>query len=67
MAALIEAQDAPINDAQRHYLESVLLGGMGSLNDLHFDSGVLGAIADSVNAALDQRRGELSASFTNRR
>lgn len=59
IASLIEAQDAPISEAQLRYLKSTLLGGMGSLNDLYFDSGALGAVADSVNAALDQRRREL--------
>ena len=61
MASLIEAQDSPLNDAQLSYLKGTLLGGMGSLNDLYFDSAVLGTVADSVNGALDQRRRELRA------
>lgn len=63
MASLIEAQDGPITEGQLRYLKTTLLGGMGSLNDLYFDSGVLGAVANSVNAALGQRRRELHASF----
>lgn len=63
IASLIEAQDSPISESQLRYLKTTLLGGMGSLNDLYFDSGVLGAVADSVNAALDQRRRELHSSL----
>jgi hypothetical protein len=61
IASLLEAQDAPISAGQLRYLKTTLLGGMGSLNDLYFDSGALGAVADSVNAALDQKRRELHA------
>jgi hypothetical protein len=63
IADLLEAQGAPLNDAQLQYLERTLLGGMGSLNDLHFDSGTLGTVAESVNTALDQKRRELHATF----
>lgn len=63
MASLMEAQDGPISEAQLDYLKTTLLGGMGSLNDLYFDTGTLGAIADSVNAALDKRRRELHAAL----
>jgi hypothetical protein len=65
IAALIEAQDCPVSEAQRSYLDRTLFGGMGSLNDLYFDPRALGALADTVNRSLDERRRELYAIFRN--
>jgi hypothetical protein len=63
MADLVEAQEAPLSVEQIKYIEKILFGGMGSLNDLYFDSKELGAIAEMVNKGLDEQRHDLYAVF----
>lgn len=63
IAELIEAQETPLSTKQRAYLDRLLFGGMGSLNDLSFDQRLLGASADIVNKRLDEKRRTLFASF----
>lgn len=57
IAELIEAQDSPPSSKQIAYLQRVLFGGMGSLNDLSFRN------ADAINIRLQRKRGELFAAF----
>ncbi len=54
MAALIDAQESPLGARQVAYLKSQLLGGMGSLSDLWFDSKILGDVARDLNARLEK-------------
>ncbi len=63
IAALVEAQDSQLNEAQMTYLSQTLFGTAGSLNDLHFDPKTLGAVAAEVNASLNERRQILYSSF----
>jgi hypothetical protein len=63
IAALVEAQDSPLTEAQISYLNRTLFGTAGSLNDVYFDPKILGAIAGTVNNSLDERRRELYSSF----
>ena len=56
VAELIDAQEAPLSVKQIAYLDRLLFGGMGSLNDLYFDPGSIGAVADLVNKRLDENR-----------
>ena len=64
IAKLIEAQETPLNEKQTKYLDGLLFGGMGSLNDLSFDPRSEGATAQTVNDRLDKQRRVLFASFT---
>ena len=63
MASLIEAQEESLSPKQINYLDRLLFGGMGSLNDLYFDNMIIGANADAVNKRLDEKRHDLFASF----
>jgi hypothetical protein len=63
IADLIEAQESPLSSKQIEYIERTLFGGMGSLNDLHFDPKTVGARAEIVNERLDQKRHVLFATF----
>lgn len=56
IADLLEAQEAPFNEKQTKYLERLLFGGMGSLNDLFFDPKARGEIASTVNDRLEKQR-----------
>ena len=57
IADLIEAQDARLGRSQIAYLERVLFGGTGSLNDLYFKD------TRSINERLDEKRKRLFAIF----
>jgi hypothetical protein len=63
IADLLEAQESPMTQKQLGYLERLLFGGMGSLNDLFFDPNSLGNIAAAVNDRLDKQRRALFDSF----
>lgn len=63
IADLIEAQESPLSQRQLAYIERVLFGGMGSLNDLYFDPKTLGARARAINERLKQKRHALFAAF----
>jgi hypothetical protein len=63
VAEMIDRQDAPLSEKQLAYLDRLLFGGMGSLNDLQFDEKVGGDIAKIVNDSLDKQRRALHASF----
>jgi hypothetical protein len=63
IAELLDAQEGPLTGKQAEYLERLLFGGMGSLNDLFFDPKVGGDTAKTVNDRLDKRRRALFASF----
>ena len=63
MAALIEAQDAPLSTAQVRYLEREFYGGMGSLNDLGFDNRQSADMADKVGRKFEKARAQLFESF----
>lgn len=65
IADLLEAQDASPTEKQSQYLEGLLFGGMGSLNDLFFDPKSIGDIAKTVNDCLDKQRTTLYSSFKN--
>ena len=56
IADLIEAQESPLGPNQIAYLDRVLFGGMGSLQDLSFES-------SSLNKDLDNRRHALFVIF----
>ena len=63
IADLIEAQESPLTERQTGYLERLLFGGMGSLNDLNFDPKAGGDLARIVNDRLDEQRRILYAIF----
>ena len=63
IADLIESQESPITNKQIDYFKRLLFGGMGSLNDLNFDSKKLGATADRINVGLKQKMQVLFASL----
>ncbi len=65
IAELIDAQEAPLSVNQIAYLDRLLFGGMGSLNDLFFDPKSIGAIADLVNKQLNENRHALFTAFKN--
>jgi hypothetical protein len=52
LADMIEYQEGELNLRQLSYLQRELFGGMGSLNDLWFDSRSLGQVAKEVNEKL---------------
>src|SRR2546423_874145 len=55
VAALLNAQECPLSDGQMSYLEKLLFGGMGSLNDLYLNENRIEA-ANGVNHRLDEKR-----------
>ncbi len=63
IAELLEAQESPLSEKQTGYLEGLLFGGMGSLNDLAFDPRSDGDLATTVNDRLDKHRRALYVSF----
>lgn len=63
IAELLEAQELPLTAKQINYLQILLFGGMGSLNDLFFDPRSMGDIAKTVNDRLDKQRRALFDSF----
>ncbi len=63
IADLIEAQESPLTEKQMTYLEHLLFGGMGSLNDLNFDPKATGDLARTVNDRLRRQKQALYASF----
>ena len=63
IAELIEGQESPLSPKQINYLDNLLFGGMGSLNDLWFDETTSDASADMVNQRLNAQRNALFASF----
>lgn len=65
VAELVEAQDAPLSGGQRAYLDRLLFGGMGSLNDFSLDEERLGEDARLVNSRMNDLRQSLFAAFNN--
>ena len=63
IAELIEAQEALLSDKQIAYLDRLLFGGMGSFNDLSFDTKSEGDLANTVNARLNDQRRNLYVAF----
>ena len=63
IAELIEAQGTPLSINQIDYLDRLLFGGMGSLNDLYFDPKSIGASANLINKRLDEKREALFTIF----
>ena len=59
IAELIEAQESPLTSRQIAYLNRLLFGGMGSFQDLFFDSRSLGSVADDTNRRLEEKRNAL--------
>lgn len=63
LAGMLDAQTTPITAEQRKYLDRLLFGGMGSLNDLALDEQRLGAQAVAANRDLNRLRKELFDAF----
>ena len=63
VAEMIDTQEASLSVRQIAYLDRLLFGGMGSLNDLYFDPKSIGAGADLVNKRLDENRHALFTTF----
>jgi hypothetical protein len=63
VADVLEAQEAPLSQAQVSYLKRLLLGGSGSLNDLFFDPNIAGPTGTNVNERLDEIRRALFECF----
>jgi hypothetical protein len=63
LAGMLDAQAAPLTVEQRAYLDRLLFGGMGSLNDLWLDEQRLGSQATSANSELDRLRRDLFDAF----
>jgi hypothetical protein len=57
--ALIAGQDSPLTERQRAYLQTLLFGGMGSLQDVFFDPKSLGEAAVVINKKLKEQVSEL--------
>jgi hypothetical protein len=66
VAELLEGQESPITAKQINYLQGLLFGGMGSLNDLFFDPKSNGEAASAVNASLGKQRQLLFKIFDDR-
>lgn len=56
IAEMLERQESPMTAKQANYLKHLLFSGMGSLNDLYFDSRSNGEIAKAVNDGLEKQR-----------
>jgi uncharacterized protein YukE len=52
LAEMLDAQNASISKGQRAYLDRLLFGGMGSLNDFQVDERRIGQEAKQVNEEL---------------
>lgn len=63
IAELLEAQQTSLSKGQIVFLNSILFGGMGSLNDLQFQMKEVGNIADTINERLEIQRNDLYGSF----
>lgn len=63
IADLLDAQETAINKRQFKYLESVLFGGMGSLNDFYISEKNLGEKAKIIKQRLDEKRANLFKIF----
>lgn len=63
LAGVLDAQATPITAEQKRYLDRVLFGGMGSLNDLALDERRLGPQAAAANHDLNRLRKELFDAF----
>ena len=63
LAEMIDNQDTPLSEKQAAYLDGLLFGGMGSLNDLSVSSEPLGKGAEPIDTRLDRQRQRLLASF----
>lgn len=66
IADLLEAQESPLSEKQVRYLNRLLFGGMGSLNDLTFNPKLEGDVAMKVNETLDRQRRTLFARFNDK-
>jgi hypothetical protein len=51
VAEMIDNQDAPVSERQAAYLDGLLFGAMGSLNDLSISSQQDRKTSDSINAS----------------
>jgi len=60
---MIDNQDTPLSEKQTAYLDGLLFGGMGSLNDLAISLPDDNKGAESINARLDRQRRLLFESF----
>jgi hypothetical protein len=63
LAEFLDGQDEPLTDRQKEFLNRLLFGGMGSLNDLVLDANRLGSNAKRANKELGRLRTELFAAF----
>lgn len=63
LSDMIEYQNTELSPSQISYLQRVLFGGMGSLNDLWFDERRLGKLAKEINSKLSHSREQLFSVF----
>lgn len=63
LAGMLDVQTTPITAEQKKYLDRLLFGGMGSLNDLALDEHSLGPLAVAANGELNRLRKELFDAF----
>lgn len=63
LADILEVQMTPLTAEQKNYLDRLLFGGMGSLNDLVLDEQRLGRQAAQANLELNRLRKELFDAF----
>jgi hypothetical protein len=63
LADMIDYQNNGLSPKQLSYLQRVLFGGMGSLNDLWFDERQFGKIAKEINNRLSHSREALFSAF----
>ncbi|MHB1273301.1 MAG: hypothetical protein ACYCZD_11155 [Rhodanobacter sp.] len=63
LAGILDAQATPLSAEQKNYLDRLLFGGMGSLNDLSLDPNRLGPQAAPANQELNRLRKELFDAF----
>lgn len=63
IAEMLDRQGARLSPEQKAYLDRLLFGGMGSLNDFMLDERDLGAESRQVNRELDRLKKELFEEF----
>jgi hypothetical protein len=63
IAEMLDKQGAPLSPEQKAYLDRLLFGGMGSLNDFVLDERQLGVEARQANQELNRLRKELFEQF----
>jgi|ERR1043166_6189779 hypothetical protein len=63
VAEVIDNRDTPLSEKQIAYLNGLLFGGMGSLNDLSIAAQSTRAENESIDAMLDRQRRRLFVSF----